>query len=173
MSFTITGRNLEITSAIRDYVEKKVAKLNRYLRNIDSVNVVLEVKKYRHKVEMTVNGDSMTLRGNDETNDLYISIDSVVDKIEKQLRRKKDRWGSRRQSGSGASQVIAESIEEEVPGPRVHLQTIQFKPMPLDEAVMEFMGSNQEFFVFVNAKSQRVNVLYRRKDGDLGLIEPA
>jgi putative sigma-54 modulation protein len=173
MNITITGRNLEVTSAIREYVEKEIGRFDRYLPNIDSVSVVLEVEKYRQKADVTVIANNMTLRGTEETNDLYVSIDSAIEKIEKQVHKKKEKWETRRHSGFSGGEVIAESVDEDVPGPRVYKQTIQFKPMPLDEAVMEFESSNHEFVVFTNAKTQRVNVLYRRRDGNLGLIEPA
>lgn len=175
MQITIAARNLELTPALRRYTERKLKKLEKYLDSITSAHVILSIEKYRHIVEVTLRARDITIRGEEATEDLYSSVDLVMDKLERQLRRYKERISDhqgrgQRTASSARRSVEAPSLKEE---PRVvKVKRFPVKPLSLEEAIihMDLLGHN--FFVFRNVENEEVNVLYRRKDGNLGLIEP-
>lgn len=173
MKVQVRGRNIDVTGALKDYVAKRVGKLDKYIDNFGDAQVTLTVEKDSHRVEVTIpiiNG--MILRGEESTGDMYTSIDLVVDKLEKQIEKYKGKLqkrGARFVNG----QRLAVSVIPEDETPRV-VRTKRFaiKPMPVDEAVLQMNLLGHSFFVFSNAETEQVNVLYRRKDGNYGLIEP-
>jgi len=175
MQITIAARNLELTPALRRYTERKLKKLEKYLDSITSAHVILSIEKYRHIVEVTLRARDITIRGEEATEDLYSSVDLVMDKLERQLRRYKERISAHQGRGqriasSARRSMEAPFLEEE---PRVvKVKRFPVKPLSLEEAIihMDLLGHN--FFVFRNAENEEVNVLYRRRDGNLGLIEP-
>jgi putative sigma-54 modulation protein len=171
MHLNITGRNMEVTPALRDYAEEKVGKIDKYLHKITSAHVILAVEKYRHIAEVTIQAHGMTIKAQEETGDLYSSIDQVMDKIEIQARKLKDRITERNKSG--APDEAAPPVETPAPSaPRVvRSNSFDPRPMTVDEAALQLGLRTEQFLVFVEARSSRVNVLYRRADGDFGLIE--
>jgi putative sigma-54 modulation protein len=185
---SITGRNVDITDPLRDHVEKKLSHIKKYFDGILDAQVVLNLEKHRHMVEMTIHANGITMHGEESTGDMYTSVDKVVDKIERQLRRYKSRLQSHRQSGPRreleepepeeslqlrVDVLDADDVESSVETPRV-IKTNRFaiKPMSIDEAVMQMDLLQQEFLVYRDSRSNRVCVLYRRNDGNYGLIEP-
>ncbi len=177
MEINVRGKNIEATAALVDYAQKKVRKLTKYLDRAKEAQVVMSVIREEHIVEVTVVLNGLILRGEESSGDMYASIDMVVDKLEKQLVKYKTRLSrSLRQQGIRAiteKQFAPEMREEEETGAQV-VKTKRFplKPMNLEEAIMQMDLLGHDFFVFANADSETVNVLYRRKDGDYGLIEP-
>ncbi|HZI92969.1 MAG TPA: ribosome-associated translation inhibitor RaiA [Patescibacteria group bacterium] len=184
MKLDITGRNIEITPAIRDFTQEKLSKLDKWLDEVDEAHVVLFVEKHRHKAEIVVKGRHHTLAGTDETGDMFASIGNAVEKIEKQARREKDKDSGRRKHAKSTAR-ISEIVEPAPEGsddghraarrrPRVIRSNDDFKmkPMSVEDATMQFVDSEREFLVYRDARSQRISVMYRRKDGHLGLIEP-
>ena len=176
MNINIKSRNLEVTTAIREYLEKKLTKLEKLI-DADEALVTLSVTKERRRVEVTIplkNG--IILRGEEEGYDMYASIDSVAEKLESQIRRYKTRL-SRKGHGTArgaefnamASQPPAEEEEAELP---VKVKRFPVKPIPVEEAIMQMNLLGHNFFVFQNADTGNVNVVYRRNDGDFGLLEP-
>ncbi|MBI5166609.1 MAG: ribosome-associated translation inhibitor RaiA [candidate division NC10 bacterium] len=174
MQIHITARNLEITDALRSYAREKVSRMRRYLNNIAAAHVVLSLEKHRQIAEVTLRVRDLTIRGEEATGDLYSSIDLVMDKIERQILRYKEkivghsgRQGERTQAAVG---LAREGLKEE---PRI-VKTKRFgiKPQDLDEAVMQMDLLGHNFYVFRNSQTREVNVLYRRRDGNYGLIEP-
>lgn len=168
MQITVRGKNVEITGPLRDYVEKKVGKIEKYLEGPLSATVTLNVEKGRHIVEVTVPINGMLLRGEEATDDMYASIDLVVEKLEKQIDKYKTRL----------TRKLRPQIADE-PAPKVFddpviVKTKRFaiKPMAVDEAVMQMNLIGHDFFVFADAETNQVNVVYRRRDGNYGLIEP-
>lgn len=174
MRITVKGKNIAVTPALRQYVEKKLSKLERYFDNIDEAITTLSVEKERHIVEVTVplNG-GMLLRGEEETNDMYASIDLVVEKLERQIEKYKTKIARKMKDGKlldlAPSQEKSAGEEE----PRlVRTKRFAVKPMTVEEAILQMNLLGHDFFVFSNAETEEVNVVYRRRDGNYGLIEP-
>lgn len=182
MRVEITGRHIDITPAIRDFTEEKLEKLARWIDEIVETHVVLSVEKHRHIAEIVIHGRHHTFTGTDETGDMYASIGNAVDKIEKQARRQKDKWTARRKHAlPTAAAISARSIENPAAtdgsvndgAPRIiRMPIISKKPMSAEDAALALLESKREFLVFRDARTQQINVLYRRQDGHLGLIEP-
>jgi putative sigma-54 modulation protein len=172
MRLSVKGRNLEITEPLRRYAEEKVQRLTKYLEHIVTATVVLAVEKHRQIAEVTLRVRDLTIRAEESTDDLYSAIDLVTEKLERQILRYKrrivDHAGPR--AVTPAAEGAAAGAEEE---PRV-VKTKRFavKPSEVEEAVLQMNLLGHSFYVFRNARTDEVNVLYRRKDGNYGLIEP-
>ena len=172
-TFTIRGKNIEVTPALRDYVEKKVGKVTKYFDNVGEITVLLTVSKDRHIVEVTVPVQGILLRGQEATMDMYTSIDLVIEKIERQIRKYKTKLEKRFREGSIRTEMMtppAKPVEEDE---AVVIKTKRFvvKPMDVQEAIMQMNLLNHDFFVYHDDKTEDVNVVYKRKDGKYGLIE--
>lgn len=177
----IYTRNLELTDQISEYVNKKVAKLDRYLPNIDETRVDLAFVKSarsandRNIAQITIRGRGFILRSEERADDIFEAVDKSLDKIERQIERFKGKRVRGRGDGTPASQVVEEPvIEEEETGARiVRRKSFTLTPMDENEALeqMALLG-HENFFVFFNANTNKMNVLYRRLDGTYGLIEP-
>ena len=181
----VTGRHLQITGAINDYVTRKIESLHLDYPKIIEAHVILEVEKYRHSAEVIlVCSNHITIEACEETDDMYAAIDAVVDKIARQMRKYKTRLMKKHRPRKDIVQHLEEHVLQTEPidsgddengaqHPVVHSERYPVKPMFVDEAVLQLEMSHRQFIVFLNARSSRMNVLYRRKDGDFGLIEPA
>jgi putative sigma-54 modulation protein len=176
MQLIIQGKNIEITDRLREYVEKKVGKLDRYLPTITEARMELSVEgaksaKDRQVAQLTVRTRGTLLRAEERSVDMFATIDAIVDKMYRQIvRYKGKRYGRGR--GPGEAPPVAELEEEEAPSRIVRTKRFQVIPMDEEEAIeqMELLG--HDFFVFFNVNTNEMNVLYRRKDGNYGLIEP-
>jgi putative sigma-54 modulation protein len=175
-------RSMEITERIKEYVEKKVSKLDRFLPDIEETRVDLAYNKSarnaadRHIAQITLHGKGYILRAEEGADDLFTAIDAAIDKIQRQIERYKGKRHHGRGDGTPASEVAAEvSSPAEIEGPAVIARRKEFVLVPMDEmeAVEQMNLLGQEhFFVFYNANTSAVNVLYRRRDGTYGLIDP-
>lgn len=193
MQFVIKGKNLQLTQALKDYAEKKLASIKKYFDHIIEVDVTLSVKDSKDlsksKVcEVTVWAKSIgtPIHGKKASEDLYASIDMVAEKIERQVKKFKEKKTSRRRGKGldtqGTHSIIsfADGFAEVQPGedtaevkPKiVRSGTFPMRPMYSDEAAEQLELFNQDFFVFSNAETNKINVIYRRNDGNFGLIEP-
>jgi putative sigma-54 modulation protein len=177
MSFSITGRNFDVTPALREYTQEKIGRIEKYVDKITSVHVILTVEKYRHIAEVTIQTHGTLLKGVEETADMYSSVDKVLDKIEIQAKKLKERIKERSKTGHVVE--MGEAAQDETPmgakeTPRI-LPGRAFNPRPMspEEAALQLSLGTDVFLVFVNARTSRVNVLYRRSDGRLALIETA
>jgi len=173
MRFTITGRNIEVTEGLRSAVESKLGKLEKYFDKDVDINVTLSVEKDRQKIEVTIPVKGNIIRSEQVSNDMYVSIDLVEEIIERQLKKYKNKLVDKQQAGSFFKQEFIEKDymdEEDVK--IIRTKKFDIKPMyPEDACVqMELLGHN--FFVFCNAETDEVNVVYKRKGGTYGLIEP-
>ena len=169
----ITGKNLEITQALRGYVEKKVAKLEKYLNDNQtfSAEVMLRTERGIHIAEVTMNLSGLILRGEGKTGDMYASIDGAVDRIERQFNKYKAKI-NRRIHGPKLGEMAAPQGADDVPEPRiVRTKRFALRPMDVEEAVMQMELLGHDFFVFRDADSGDVSVVYKRRDGNYGLIE--
>ncbi len=173
MNVKINGRHLEITPALRDYAESKVKKFDKYLSNITEAIVTLSVEKYRHKAEIQLRVNGVIIQAESVTGEIYSSIDEVIDKLDRQIKKYKGKLTSHRKENRTAPQP-AKAPEETEPEIRIiKRKRFAMKPMTVEEAAMQMELLDKDFFVFTNAETNQINVIYRRKDGDFGLIEPA
>ena len=172
MRISISGKNLEISSYMRDVAEKKLAKLDRYFPQDTEAQVTLSVEKNRHIVEVTIPHGGRLIRAEEVSTDMYASLDNVLDKLEKQIVHNRTRLEKGLRQDAFADLPLEE--EDEQAGPRiVRYKEFPFKPMSEEEAMLQIELLGHAFFVFQNAETGDVNVLYKRKDGNFGLIEPA
>ena len=180
MEIAVTGRHLTVTPAIEDYVRKKIDSIHLDFPRILDVHCIVEVDKFRHRAELVLHcGNHIHIEATDVEEDLYAAIDKVVDKAERQLRKYKTRIQNHRPRGAKLQQfneqVLTHDLHEEH-GQTHHVRTEHYpcKPMFVDEAVLQLeVSDHRQFLVFLNADTEKVNVLYRRRNGDFGLIEPA
>ncbi len=173
MKITIVGRNMEVTTALREAVEDKIGKLDRYFNSDTEVHVTLSVEKERQKIEVTIPVKGSIIRSEQVSNDMYVSIDLVEEIIERQLKKYKTKIVDKKQNVSSFSKSFVENDyveDEEVK--IVRTKKFDIKPMyPEDACIqMELLGHN--FYVFINAETDQVNVVYKRKGDTYGLIEP-
>lgn len=176
MKIQVKGKNMEVTPALKEYVEKRIGKIEKYFEGeLREATVTLIVEKEMQRVEVTVPLNGYILRGEEETSDMYTSIDNVVEKLERQVRKYKTRINKQIKNLSVLDLVPEneKSQPEEQTEPQI-VKTKRFavKPMAEEEAVLQMDLLGHNFFVFLNAATEEVNVLYKRKDGDYGLIEP-
>ena len=173
MNSTISGKNVEVTDALRNTINAKLGKLNRYFTDDTNIIVTLSVEKERQKIEVTIPVRGRIIRSEQVSNDMYISIDLVEEVIERQLRKYKNKIIDKKQNASNFQKAYIDNDYMENEDIRI-VRTKKFpvKPMyPEDACVqMELLGHN--FFVFTNADTDQVNVVYKRKGGTYGLIEP-
>ncbi|NJB66714.1 putative sigma-54 modulation protein [Desulfobaculum xiamenense] len=175
MNISLTFKNFEPSDHLRKYAQKRFEKLIKYANTGNTeLKINLGVEKFRHIAEVTLSGDNMNMSAVEESEDMYSSIDLVYDKMTSQVRKLREKGKDRRRSrGTVRDEVI--SFEEGEAGREatiVEAQTYKPKPMLVDEAAMQLDTLNYEFLVFLNAETERVNVIYRRKTGDYGLIDP-
>lgn len=173
MNLVISGKNIDITEGLRSAVEEKIGKLERYFTDSTEVHVTLSTEKNRQKIEVTVPMKGSIIRAEETSTDMYVSIDLVEEVIERQLRKYKNKLIDKEQT---AAQLNKAFIEEDAYDDEeiqiIRSKKFAMKPMDPEEACvqMELLGHN--FFVFRNADSEEVNVVYKRKDNTYGLIEP-
>ena len=169
------GPGVILIRHLKSYVSEKLDRFDRLLDNPAEASVVLSVEKFRHIAEINIVGDRLNIIGKEEINDMYSAIDMVLDKLEKQIKKGKQKTRERRSGAKSSIKEIEEyetiNVDEEVE-PQVKVMNIEYKPMDVEEAVLQMDLVNNNFLVFTNSQTNRVNVLYRRKDGHYGLIQP-
>lgn len=179
MDVTVTGRHVAVTPAIKEYAAKKLDHIGIDFPRILSAHFILEVDKYRQIAELIVQcGNHITIEASEISEDLYASIDKVVDKVTRQIRKYKTKIQKHRprhlETFHVDESVLTHDLHEDEGTHRVvHTEKFAIKPMYVDEAVLQMeLSENNQFIVFLNADTEKVNVLYRRKKGDFGLIQP-
>ena len=178
MQITTTFRHLDPSDALKSYAEEKLERVNKYIDEPVVAQVFMTVEKIRHCAEVTITAKGITIKASEETNDMYSAIDAVVDKIERQLRRYKERIKDHKPASESLDRqikksiVAAESIDQQQEPVVIRSKTFSIKPMSVDEAVMQMDLLNKDFLVFTDSVTDSINVVYRRKDGNYGLIEP-
>ena len=173
MRITISGKNIDITDGLRTAVEDKLSKLERYFTPQTDIVVTLSVEKERQKIEVTIPVKGNIIRSEQVSNDMYVSIDLVEEVIERQLKKYKNKIVDQQQSaGNFQKEYIDKEVEEDEDVKIIRTKRFGMKPMyPEDACIqMELLGHN--FFVFQNAETDQVNVVYKRKGNTYGLIEP-
>lgn len=174
MKLIISGKNIEVTEALRERIGKKLGKLEKYFSPNTEAHITMSVEKNRHIFEVTIHLNGIVLRAEVENNDMYTSIDKSVDILEGQIRKNKTRLEKKLHSAVFKSEDFKyeSHIEEEQEFKVVRTKRFAIKPMDVEEAILQMNLLGHEFFMFSNAKSKEVNVVYKRKDGGYGLIEP-
>jgi putative sigma-54 modulation protein len=175
MQTSVTFKNIEPSDSLKSYISDKLDRFDKYLYNPAEANVVLSVEKFRHIADVNIVGDGLSIKGKEETEDMYSAIDMVLDKLEAQIKKSKQkirdrRGGSRAKQKEAMSEAAAEAPVE-VSG-EILVKSIDYKPMDVEEAVLQMDLVSENFLVFTNARTDKVNVLYRRKAGNYGLIQP-
>jgi putative sigma-54 modulation protein len=192
----VTGRHVSVTEAMKEYCRRRLACLHLDYPKIIEVQIIMDVQKYRHLAEVVLHcSNHITLEASAESDDMYVSVDEVVDKIARQMRKYKTRLMRHHRPRKHTVRHLEETVLrwewvdglEEMPdmdpassSPEtnlsepsvIHSEKYPVKPMFIDEAVLQIEMSSKQFLVFLNAKTEKVNVIYRRKNGDFGLIEP-
>ena len=175
MQTSVTFKNLDSSDNLKSYVQDKLDRFDRLLDNPAEANVVLSVEKFRHMAEINIVGDRLSINGKEETVDMYSAIDMVLDKMEKQIKKSKEKIRERRNNAKSRNPgILEEEIRgsEDEPESHIRIKNIEYKPMDVEEAALQLDLLDDNFLVFTNARSDQVNVLYRRKDGHFGLIQP-
>lgn len=173
MRYTISGKNINITPGLKDAVESKLGKLECYFSPDTEVQVTLSVEKGRQKIEVTIPVKGSIIRAEQDSSDMYVSVDLVEEIIERQIKKYKTKIVDKKQSALAFSEAfLQEEAEQEETVNIVKTKRFAMKPMDAEEACvqMELLGHN--FFMFLNADTNEVNVVYKRKGNSYGLIEP-
>lgn len=173
MIVNIRGRKIEITDAIRNYTEEKIGKLDKYFENPDEItaNVLVNDSGVNQKIEVTIPIKTTILRGESVNKDLYAAIDLVLEKLERQIRKNKTRLKKINKETMVAFTDFDITKEEEKEENIVKRKTIEMKPMNEEEAILQMNLLGHEFFIFKNSDTDNVSVVYKRKDGQYGVIE--
>ncbi|MGT2826913.1 ribosome hibernation-promoting factor, HPF/YfiA family [Streptococcus himalayensis] len=177
IKYSIRGENIEVTEAIRDYVVSKLEKIEKYFQESQELHARVNLKVYREKtakVEVTIPLGSITLRAEDISQDMYGSINLVTDKIERQIRKNKTKIERKNRSKVATSQLFTDALVEDadtVGAKVVRSKQIDLKPMDLDEALLQMELLGHDFFIYTDVEDNSTHVLYRREDGDVGLLE--
>lgn len=184
MRVTVTGRHMELTSALRNYIESNLEKLAHHFDKVIDADVVLSVEKHRHIAEVNLHANGVRIHGKETSADMYASVDAVMNKLERQVRKYKDRINRHQPRTSREARFYQHALlqlpednghKESVQAPahrEVQREKLTMKPMTVDEGVMQLDLLDEPFLVFMNAETSQVNVLYKHSDGTLGLIEP-
>lgn len=176
MAVKIRGKNIEVTPALKDYVEKKVVNISKQFKVVGDISAVMRVEKDRHIVEITVPASGIVLRAQEASNDMYASIDTCVDKIARQIHKYKTKLMKRKYSNFRDEYVAAAPAKDEEPADGefkvARNKKYVLRPMGVQEAIMQMNLLNHDFFIFFNDETDAVGVVYKRKDGDYGLISP-
>lgn len=182
MQVSVTFRHMEATDALKSFAADKVSRIEKYIHAPTDAHVVLSVEKHMHRAEINVTANGMRIRGEDSSGDMYGSIDGATAKIEKQLKRYRQKLAAHKPREGHAMKVRHNVIAahasaegemvSEQPANVVRREELDARPQLVEEAMMQMDLMHEEFHVFLNATTNAMNVLYRRKDGSFGLVEP-
>lgn len=177
MKYNLRGHNIEVTESLKEYVEKKLSRIEKYFDNppATELQVTLRVRKADHTIEVTMPLNGMMLRAEETNDDMYASIDLVVEKLERQIRKFKTKV-NRKYENQGVRSLFKELAstpdEKEEDFTVVKTKSFNVKPMVVEEAILQMNLIGHNFFVFLNAEEDAVNVVYKRNDGQYALIKP-
>jgi len=177
MQINVTFRHVDPSDSIRQYAVDRVNRVNKYIDTSCEANVVLMVEKFRHIADVTILFNGYKINGQEETGDLYSAIDIVMDKIERQVKKHRGKLRNRKTPQKETSleytmNVIAPESDDDEGMRIIETQSEFAKPMDVDEAVMQLELIDHDFLVFTNSQTQQINVIYKRRDGHYGLIQP-
>ena len=174
MRFVIVGRNIEVTDGLKEAVEEKLGKLDRFFAPDTEVKVTLSVEKERQKIEVTIPVKGSIIRSEQVSNDMYVSIDLVEEVIERQLKKYKNKLIDKQQDAAAFAQeyIDKEYVDDDADVKIIRTKRFDIKPMDPEEACVQMELLGHSFYMFCNAETEQLNVVYKRKGGTYGLIEP-
>jgi len=178
MQISLTFRNTETEDWLKEHVNKRLLKLDKYVDKPTETRVILSVEKFRNVAEINLSGKGLNLNGKEEAKEMIVAIDNVIDKIERQLKKHKEKTRNHKENASINEMVTmdelpSESYEEDEFQPTiVEVRKVALKPMSVDDAIMEIEETRNRFVIYRDSSSERMNVIYRRDDGNYVLIEP-
>lgn len=173
MKYNIRGDKILVTDAIKDYITEKIDKLNKYFDEPDEItaNILIKVKGYNQTIEVTIPTTSFTIRNEESAEDLYAAIDSVVDKIERQIRKNKTKINKISKNALKKLNLMYQEEEKEEDTKIVRRKTLNTKPMSKEEAILQMEMLGHDFFIFKDSNTSNISILYKRKDNNYGVIE--
>lgn len=177
MQISLTFRNTDAEDWLKEHVNKRLLKLKKYIDKPAEANIILSVEKFRNVAEVNLSSKGMTLNGKEEAKEMITAVDNVIDKVERQLKKHKEKIRNHKDNSSineivAMEEEAAEVFEEDENQPRVvEVRKVVLQPMSVDDAIMEMEDSRNRFVVYRDSSSERVNVIYRRDDGNYVLIE--
>lgn len=172
MQISVTFRQIEPTDALKNYVTDRLSKFKRYLEGPVEAHVVLGLEKFRHLADVTIDSNGRIIKGKEENTDMYAAIDLVMDKIDMQLKKFRDKQRGPKGDRSARTAAVVEAETEEAPLPSVRRKQVEVSPLQVNDAVELLQSSGDDLIVFTNVASGGLNVLYRRQDGSFVLVEP-
>ncbi len=178
MQIDITFKNIDPTDALKDYASKRLSKLEKYIDRPSEIHVVLSVEKRRHKADVTLSADGVMINAVEITEDLYSAIDMVMDKLDRQVKKHKEKLQGGKKGLAKAPLADMADIPVKAAAAKkkkakiVYEKDYPIKPMSVEDAIMQMDASHGHFIVFQNNDSKQVSIIYKRQDGDFGLVEP-
>ena len=178
MNIALTFKNFEPSEHLRQYAKRRFEKLRRFVHKSDNIEmtVVLTVDKFRHKADVQFVGDAVSISAEEQSSDMYATVDMVLDKLGAQLKKHAERMKEKRRGGKtadgGAYEPLPERADSGKSAPVIVEEAIEPEPMFAEEAALQLEQGGGTVLVFINAENERINVLYRRKPGEFGLIDP-
>ncbi len=175
---SVTFRHLETTPSLKKYAKEKVSRVKQFFGSKNEISIVLSSEKHRYMADITLKAKKITINAKEETDDMYSAIDLAVDKLDRQMKKYKEKLKHHKVSSipqeitGRDNSAFSERTEENKEPIIIRTENVFAKPMSLEEAVMQLGMLNNDFLVFISASTGKVNVIYHRKDGDYGLIEP-
>lgn len=173
MEFIIRGDKLKITDAMNDYIEEKLGKLDKYLKNSDDVrvNVIVKVKNHEQRVEITIPLKTYILRSEETKDDFYAAVDKAVDKLERQIRKNKTRMMSKQVKTNIDFDMSIIEPEKEEDNKIMKRKVVDVKPMNEEEAIIQMELLGHQFYMYKDSESEKISVVYKRTDGNYGILE--
>ena len=172
MIYNIRGDKILVTDAIKDYITEKLGRLDKYFKNDElNVNVLIKVKGFNQTIEVTIPTPNFTIRNEESAEDLYAAIDSVVDKIERQIRKNKTKINKISKNALKKLNLMYQEEEKEEDTKIVRRKTLNTKPMSEEEAILQMEMLGHDFFIFKDSNTSNICILYKRKDNNYGVIE--
>ncbi len=180
MQVSVTFRHMPPSDALKEFAAEKVSRIEKYITTPSDAHVVLSVEKHQHKAEINMVANGVRLRGEEQTEDMYASIDRASAKIERQLVRYRNKLASHKAREGHGMKVKHAVLDHgllteqppELPAQIIETKELDARPMLVEEAIMHMDLGHQDFLVFLNPKTNNMNVLYRRREGNYGLLEP-
>ena len=182
MQVSVTFRHMEATDALKEFASDKIGRIEKFIHTPTDAHVVLSVEKYLHRAEINITANGVRMRSEETSADMYGSIDAAAAKIERQVKRYRNKLSSHKPREGAALKVKLQVVQHQgvgeaealadLPSQIVTSQEVDARPMLIEEAIMQMDLLHNDFLVFLNAKTNTMNVLYRRKEGNYGLIEP-
>jgi putative sigma-54 modulation protein len=173
MQISVTFRQLEPSDALKNYITDRLGKFKRYLEGPVEAHVVLGLEKFRHLADVTIDNNGRIIKGKEENTDMYAAIDLVMDKIDMQLKKFRDKQRGPKGDRTARSAALVEvEVDEAPPLPAVRRKQVEVPPLQVDDAVELMQTSGDDLLVFTNVVNGGLNILYRRQDGNFVLVEP-